>query len=313
MLEVSKLMRKYGRFTAVKDASFTIQSGEIVGLLGHNGAGKTTILKMLSGFLEPHQGHIKLDGIDVVNSPKTTQQMMGYLPENLPVYPEMNVSDYLDYAASLKGIIQHERYEAIRRVIKATDIQDKLFTPIATLSRGYKQRVGVAQALLGQPKLLILDEPTNGLDPTQTAQMRQLIRDVAQHATVILSTHIMQEVEALCDRVLIIRSGELVIDAKLDELKQSNQLSLHCSLSLEALQQQLSPLTANTISSIEEQDSRYRITIADAKALQHVSSLIAKHVTAIGELYALQPVVTDLETLFRQVNQQPMENREHAA
>ncbi|CAG8998588.1 MAG: Vitamin B12 import ATP-binding protein BtuD [Candidatus Celerinatantimonas neptuna] len=313
MLEVSKLMRKYGRFTAVKDASFTIQSGEIVGLLGHNGAGKTTILKMLSGFMEPHQGHINLDGVDVVESPKTTQQMMGYLPENLPVYPEMHVAGYLDYAASLKGIAQQERYEAIRRVIKATDIRDKLFSPIATLSRGYKQRVGVAQALLGQPKLLILDEPTNGLDPTQTAHMRQLIRDVAQHATVILSTHIMQEVEALCDRVLIIRSGELVIDAKLDELKQSNQLSVHCSLSFEQIQQQLETISIKDITPIEQQEGHYQITVIDEKNLQHVSSLIAKQITASGELYALQPVVTDLETLFRQVNQQPMENREHAA
>jgi ABC-2 type transport system ATP-binding protein len=315
MLEVSKLMRKYGQFTAVKDATFSIQSGEIVGLLGHNGAGKTTILKMLSGYLEPHRGHIYLDGIDVIHSPKVAQQQMGYLPESIPVYPEMRVADYLDYAAALKGIAAQYRYEAIRRVIQATDIQNKLFDPIATLSRGYKQRVGVAQALLGHPKLLILDEPTNGLDPTQTSQMRQLIREVSEHATVILSTHIMQEVEAICDRVLILRAGELVIDARLRELKQSNQLRLHCSFSADKLRKQLHtiPVTIDPQPCTEQPGSHYLIRVTDQADLQQVSSQIAKQVTATGELYALQPIITDLETLFRQVNQQPLENRDHAA
>ncbi|MFM2484544.1 ABC transporter ATP-binding protein [Celerinatantimonas yamalensis] len=312
MLEVSKLMRKYGRFTAVKDASFTIEQGEIVGLLGHNGAGKTTILKMLSGYLEPHHGQVQLNGISVNQQPKIAQQMIGYLPENLPIYPEMQVIDYLDYAATLKAIPSSQQLDELRRVIKATDLSDKLLAPIGTLSRGYKQRVGVAQALLGQPRFLILDEPTNGLDPTQTAQMRQLILEVAKQATVILSTHIMQEVEAICDRVLIIRAGEVAMDAKLADLKQSHRLELETSLPLEALRAAVNSIAGIAhISQVEVPiHHRYHIELNNDVSWQEISSQLAHHVTQIGDLYALQPTITDLETLFRQVNQQPLQHQQ---
>src|SRR5690554_6115506 len=203
MLEVSGLSRRYGDFVAVDKVSFTIGAGEIVGLLGHNGAGKTTIMKMLSGYLEPDAGKVRIGGIDLAEAPKEVQRRLGYLPENLPVYPDMTVADYLDYAAALKGLAGDAKRSEIARAVRETDIADKFLAPIATLSRGYRQRVGVAQAILGRPRLLILDEPTNGLDPTQTLHMRNLIRRLAEHATVIVSTHIMQEVDALCDRVLI--------------------------------------------------------------------------------------------------------------
>src|SRR5690606_18308326 len=182
-----------------------------------NGAGKTTVMKMISGYLEPSAGQIFFEGKLLADHLKNLQKKIGYLPESLPVYPEMSVGEYLDYAAELKGIRGLEKQQEIKRVVKATDIAAKLIAPIATLSRGYKQRVGVAQALLGKPSLLILDEPTNGLDPQQTLQMRELIRTIAKEATVILSTHIMQEVDAICDRVLMMRGGKLVIDAKLSE------------------------------------------------------------------------------------------------
>ncbi|MFM2483042.1 ABC transporter ATP-binding protein [Celerinatantimonas sp. YJH-8] len=315
MLTVSTLMRKYGRFTAVKDASFSIQSGEIVGLLGHNGAGKTTILKMLSGYLEPHHGTIELDGIDVVTHPKIAQQQIGYLPENLPVYSEMSIADYLYYAAAIKGIPEKEHDQHIRRVIQATDIADKLLASIGTLSRGYKQRVGVAQALLGDPKFLILDEPTNGLDPTQTAQMRQLIRQASHHATIILSTHIMQEVEALCDRVLIIRGGELAMDAQLADLRQTHQLHLHCSLNDSEIQSL--PQTLSDIQAIhplpDSGDGHYQIELTPQAELTHACRDIAQTVVAHGDLYTLQPQQMNLETLFRQVNQQPLKEDTHAA
>ena len=168
MLEVDQLTRNYGTFVAVDHVSFSIQKGEIVGLLGHNGAGKTTIMKMLSGFLEPDQGSVMIDGVDLQNETKPLQQRLGYLPENLPLYPEMTVVDYLDYAADLKGLSPEVKAVEIRRAVQATEIASKAMAPIATLSRGFKQRVGVAQAILGKPNLLILDEPTNGLDPTQT-------------------------------------------------------------------------------------------------------------------------------------------------
>ena len=236
MLEVSKLSRKYGDFLAVDQVSFAIGPGEIVGLLGHNGAGKTTIMKMLSGYLEPDDGRVSIGGHDLGIEPKKVQKLLGYLPENLPLYPEMAVYDYLDYAAELKGLGGDVKRAEIRRVVRETDIADKILAPIATLSRGYRQRVGVAQAILGKPSLLILDEPTNGLDPTQTEHMRRLIRRLAEKATVIISTHIMQEVDALCDRVLIVKSGKLVIDEKLDDLKLSGELEIATDLAPQGAQ-----------------------------------------------------------------------------
>ncbi|NND91380.1 MAG: ABC transporter ATP-binding protein [Granulosicoccus sp.] len=237
MLEVQSITRHYGELKAVDEVSFSINRGEIVGLLGHNGAGKTTIMKMLSGFLEPDTGSIKFHGISVSDSPEALQQQLGYLPENLPVYPELSIASYLDYAAELKGLTGKDKRQAIKSVIETTDLGSRLLSPISTLSRGMKQRVGVAQAIIGKPSLLILDEPTNGLDPTQTEHMRQVIRNISESATVILSTHIMQEVEALCDRALIIRQGRLAVDAGLHDLTRSNRIALCTSADAEAIQQ----------------------------------------------------------------------------
>lgn len=230
MLEVSRLTRSYGDVLAVDDVSFSIGKGEIVGLLGHNGAGKTTIMKMLSGYLEPNEGSIKIGGLNLARQTKRAQRELGYLPENLPVYPDMLVAEYLEFAAEMRGLHGQQQYREIRRVVAATEIGDRLTASIATLSRGLKQRVGVAQAILGKPHLLILDEPTNGLDPTQTEHMRKLIRELASEATVILSTHIMQEVDALCDRVLILSGGQLAIDARLHELHVSNRVLVSTSM-----------------------------------------------------------------------------------
>lgn len=299
MLRVSQLSRSYGDFLAVDKVSFEIQQGEIVGLLGHNGAGKTTIMKMLSGFLEPDQGEIYISNTDMLAEPKLAQSDLGYLPESLPVYPEMTVADYLDYAADLKGI--NNKAAEIKRAIKATDIGVKLLSPISTLSRGYKQRVGVAQAILGQPKVVILDEPTNGLDPTQTEHMRVLIKEIAQQATVILSTHIMQEVDALCDRVLIVNAGALAVDARLDELRSSNQLLLGCSMLLKAVKGCLGAIPSITnIAAIEGEKNLFRVELDESSDLPVVSATIAKAVVDAGEyLYQIAPVQYDLETLFR--------------
>lgn len=243
MLEVRSISRHYGDLKAVDDVSFSIQSGEIVGLLGHNGAGKTTIMKMLSGYLEPDSGCISFQGKALEAGDKSLQRSLGYLPENLPVYPELSVASYLQYAAELKGLKGKQQRQALRDVVDATGLGDRFLSPIATLSRGMKQRVGVAQALLGNPSLLILDEPTNGLDPSQTEQMRQLIKSIAQSATVLLSTHIMQEVEAMCDRALIIRQGKLAVDTSLKALEQTNRIALQTTASLQALTEAVSNQT----------------------------------------------------------------------
>lgn len=302
MLEVHQLSRRYDDYVAVKPVSFTIRAGEIVGLLGHNGAGKTTLMKMLSGYLEPHSGSVRLDQTDLATSPKLLQRQLGYLPENLPVYQDMLVADYLDYAASLKGLSGADKTQEIRRVMQATDISAKALQKVSTLSRGYKQRVGVAQALLGRPRLLILDEPTNGLDPTQTLQMRQLIKDIARDATVILSTHIMQEVTALCDRVLLLKQGELVLDARLAELT-GQQLHLHTSLNepqVRALLPQVAPLTL----SASPAPGHYLFALpqeADtttASQQQAIAALARAVVQQGGDLYQLSLQGQDLETLF---------------
>lgn len=322
MLEVSQLTRSYGDFVAVDKVGFSIGQGEIVGLLGHNGAGKTTIMKMLSGYLEPNAGEIRIDGIDLPLNTKLVQQDIGYLPENLPVYQEMIVADYLDYAAELKGLQGDLKYSEMKRAVRATEIGPKLLSPIATLSRGYKQRVGIAQAILGNPKLLILDEPTNGLDPTQTEHMRQLIRELAKTATVILSTHIMQEVAALCDRVLIVRGGRLVVDARLDELRHSNFVLLSTSLEPDELAE-----TIKTIDGVSDcrkidpngQTTRhYRLQIDENADRNAVLSSLAKAIVSSGaELYRLQSEQRDLETLFREVSEAPdtssTEELSHAA
>jgi ABC-2 type transport system ATP-binding protein len=313
MLEVSQITRCYGDYKAVDNVSFTIGKGEIVGLLGHNGAGKTTIMKMLSGYLEPDHGAISIAGLDMQSSAKQIQQKLGYLPENLPLYPEMTVADYLDYAADLKGLVDNDKRYQIKRAITATELADQMLSLIATLSRGYKQRVGVAQALLGEPQLLILDEPTNGLDPTQTEHMRKLIREIAKRATVILSTHIMQEVDALCDRALIVRNGQLVVDARLAELRQSNAILLETSMALTDLQQRLAGI--KTISEITQRDLQdssdalpqvnyYRVTIAQLDQAKATCAEIAKAVVdAKAQLFSMNPEHRDLETLFREVNQ----------
>lgn len=312
MLKVSQLSRSYGDFLAVEEVSFDIQQGEIVGLLGHNGAGKTTIMKMLSGFLEPGQGEISINNTDMLSQPKLAQRDLGYLPENLPVYPEMTVADYLDYAADLKGV--DNKAEEIKRAIKATDIGDKLLSSIATLSRGYKQRVGVAQAILGQPKVVILDEPTNGLDPTQTEHMRVLIKEIAQQATVILSTHIMQEVDALCDRVLIVNAGTLAVDAKLDDLRNSHQLTLSCSMSLAAVKDCLSGIAAiQSIVAVEGEKGLFHLELVKSADGRVLSATISKAVVNAGEsLYQISPLQYDLETLFRD-SSSAQGNVKHAA
>ncbi|MAT83052.1 MAG: multidrug ABC transporter ATP-binding protein [Gammaproteobacteria bacterium] len=227
MIEARHLSRRYGDFLAVDGVSFAIGHGEIVGLLGHNGAGKTTIMKMLTGYLEPSEGSVAVDGTIVEDDRQAVQAKLGYLPENLPLYPELSVADYLAWVAELRGI---DPAQAVRRAIEATELGGKALDPIATLSRGYKQRLGVAQAILHEPRFLILDEPTNGLDPGQTQHMRTLIRRLSEHATVILSTHIMQEVNALCDRVLILHGGVLAVDERLEDLRASNRLQLRTAV-----------------------------------------------------------------------------------
>jgi ABC-2 type transport system ATP-binding protein len=221
-IEATHLSKRYGRTQALADVSFTIGSGEVIGLLGPNGAGKTTLMKILTGYLEPDEGDAAIHGIQVIADPLAAQARVGYLPESAPLYGEMLVQEYLDTIASLRGIGPGERKDAIIDAVRATGLVDRLVQPISTLSKGYRQRVGIAQAIVHRPDVLILDEPTTGLDPTQIAEIRALIKRLAEKTTVLLSTHILSEVEATCERVLVIMAGQLRADAKLAELRAVN-------------------------------------------------------------------------------------------
>lgn len=306
MIEVQSLTRCYGKTAAVKDVSFTIDNHEIVGLLGHNGAGKTTVMRMLSGYLEPSAGTILIDGVNLAGNARNVQQHLGYLPENLPVYPQMMVADYLEYVATLKAIPALERMGAVREALQATDLTERALDPINVLSRGFRQRVGVAQAILGQPRLLILDEPTNGLDPTQTEHMRQLIRRLARRTTIILSTHIMQEVDAVCDRVLMLRKGKLALDRGLAELHASKTLLLRTSAAEQSLHTGLSGLPQ--VRSIEHRVAADGLMHFDIQLHPDVDMDIAANriaecvIEAGAKLYQLQLSTRDLDSVFHEVN-----------
>ncbi len=221
MIEVRDLRKQYGDFAALKGVSFSIQRGEIVGFLGPNGAGKTTTMKILTGFVAPSGGEARVAGLDVVADSLAVRASIGYLPEAAPVYADMRVGDYLDFVGQVRGLAPAERATSISRVAGECDIEDRLSQRVGTLSKGYKQRVGLAQAMLHQPPILVLDEPTSGLDPNQILSIRNLIRRIGESRTVILSTHILQEVQATCDRVLILNRGELVADAGIDSVRDA--------------------------------------------------------------------------------------------
>lgn len=222
MISIRSLTRNYDSVVAVNDFTLEIARGEIVGLLGHNGAGKTTVMKVLTGFLEASSGSVSVDGIDVGADRIEAQRLIGYLPENAPLYPEMLVQEYLQMMGELRGLAPAEATKAAAEAACATGLESRLVQPIATLSKGYRQRVGLAQAILHKPDVLVLDEPTNGLDPVQIQSIRALIRRLGETTTIILSTHILQEIEAVCDRVLVMIEGELVEDAPLGQLLESS-------------------------------------------------------------------------------------------
>ncbi len=222
-IKIENLSKSYDRIRALTGVSFEVGSGEVIGLLGPNGAGKTTLMKILTGYLEPDEGDVRIHGIDVVADPLAAQRRIGYLPESAPLYGEMLVQEYLEMMASLRGVPYADRRDRTIDAIRATGLEDRAVQTIGTLSKGYRQRVGIAQAIIHQPDILILDEPTSGLDPTQIAEIRDLITRLSERTTVLLSTHILSEVEATCERVVIIMRGELRADAKLADLRSSNE------------------------------------------------------------------------------------------
>jgi len=218
VIEVSHLTKQYGNHLAVDDVSFAVADGQICGLLGPNGAGKSTIMNILTGYLSATSGQVTVAGHSLPEEADAAKACVGYLPEQPPLYPEMTVQEYLTFAAELKGVKKAERKEQVCRAARRTGLEAVLPRLIRSLSKGYKQRVGIAQALLGSPRLIILDEPTVGLDPAQVIEIRKLIRELGRAHTVILSSHILSEVQAVCQQILILSKGHLAAAGSLEEL-----------------------------------------------------------------------------------------------
>lgn len=305
MITVRNLTRKYGTFTAVNSISFDIPKGQIVGLLGHNGAGKTTTLKMLTGFLEPSSGEIAIDGLDISNDILTVQKKIGYLSEQSPLYPDMTVWQYLYYVAEMRGIPEADIPNAVRDAIHDTDLAPKAQELITTLSRGYQQRVGVAQAIIHKPEILVLDEPTNGLDPTQILAMRHLIKHLSLKATVILSTHILQEVEAICDRVIIILNGRKAVDDELVNLQKNNTLLLSvCESDSNKVKTLLADVDGvGDVEFLHKQPEFTEYAVKFNGSVESIAPAIAKKVIDKGwDLYRLQAESRDLESVFNEIN-----------
>ncbi|MCQ2611693.1 MAG: ABC transporter ATP-binding protein [Treponema sp.] len=230
MIEVSHVSKNFGNFAAVSDISFSIPAGQIVGLLGPNGAGKTTTMRMITGFWEASSGTIKIAGQDIKDASVESKRRIGYMPESAPLYSDMIVADYLSYIAQIHGLDPQQKVPAL---CKTCGLEEVMHKNISELSRGYRQRVGLAHALMNDPEILILDEPTSGLDPNQITQVRSLIKEIGKTRTVIISTHILGEVEALCDRVIIISGGKIVTDSPTEKLQNSFGGETIVNLSLE--------------------------------------------------------------------------------
>ena len=263
MIHVRNITKRYGAIEALRGVSFDIQPGEIVGLLGPNGAGKSTAIKIMTGFLHPDEGEVEIDGHHVLRQLHAVQAKIGYLSENTPLYPELSVQSYLTMMAELRDVPPARFVSLLSDAVYGAGLQHYLTRPIASLSKGLRQRVGLAQAILHKPPFLILDEPTVGLDPTQIVEIRSLIKRLAADATILFSSHILSEVEAICDRVVIVINGEVKADQSLRELSMSNNATLVLQAETEDAPAALAGIDGITqIQAIRSRDDypAYRIT-----------------------------------------------------
>ncbi|MCD7859180.1 MAG: ABC transporter ATP-binding protein [Firmicutes bacterium] len=309
MIEVKNLTKYYGDFPAVLDLSFTITPGKIYGFLGPNGAGKSTTMNILTGCLAATSGEVKIGGFDIFEQPRAAKKLVGYLPEQPPLYIEQTTVEYLTFVARAKGLKKKEIGPEIERVIVETHIESVAEKLIRHLSKGFRQRVGIAQALIGNPEIIILDEPTVGLDPAQTIEMRELIHDLGENHTVILSSHILSEIQAMCDEVLIIYRGRLVAFDTLENLSKSmpNTVQLEAECSAQALQEALAELPSyEKIENIEitaEDDSSVTaaLTVGEAEPKEICREIYLLFAGKGIVLPRLNPVKPTLEDIFIQL------------
>jgi len=303
VIDVKNVTKSYGAFDAVKDISFTVEQGEILGFLGPNGAGKTTTMKMITCYMPPTHGVITVDGLDVVNDSMRVRQKIGYLPESTPLYEEMGVRDYLNFVADVRKINGVQRNQALDRVIAVCGLQKVIHKDIYELSKGFRQRVGFAQAILHDPEILILDEPTTGLDPNQIIEIRNLIRELGTSKTVIFSTHIMQEVEAICDRVIIINNGKIIADDKTENLskllgsKESILIELNKDVNLSDLK------TIRGVNDvIKTAEKKYELISANHEDVR--KEVFEWAVQSEVQILSMNKKENNLENIFRQLTNQ---------
>jgi ABC-2 type transport system ATP-binding protein len=306
MIVVKDISKTFGDVRAVRNLSFEINDGEIVGLLGPNGAGKTTTMRIMSGYLSPDKGDVIVENNSVVNKTIQVQTLMGYLPENNPIYTEMLVSDFLVYSGNLRGLKGKQLKESLHFAVHAMNIKDVYYRPIRELSKGYKQRVGIAAALLHKPKALILDEPTEGLDPIQRNEIRNLIKELSKEHTIIISTHVMQEVEALCTRMIIINKGKLVVDGSVEELSKGAGDTAIYDLELEGtdVDEKIKSLKDVQIQTVAKHENRYKYKMTTSKDIQiqpDLSRLINQNNWTV---WNLSKEVRLLEDVFRELTQE---------
>ncbi len=304
MIEVKNVTKKYGKFVAVDNISFEIKEGEIVGLLGPNGAGKSTTMNMLTGFIEQTSGEIIIDGYDMLKKPKKAKKEIGYMPEGVPLYADLTVKEFVKYMAEIKGIDKKERKEKVEKIIEQTGLKDVENKLTRNLSRGYKQRVSMAGALVGEPKILILDEPTVGLDPKQITEIRKLIKELGKTHTVILSSHILSEVSQICNKVIIINKGKIVaIDTPENlESKVSSNNSVYVTVEdaenkMEQIKEKIPQIeTLKLIKTNEDGTKQYEITSKEDEDLRKIlfSELAKENIT----IFEMKKVDFSLEDAF---------------
>lgn len=303
MVKVENLVKRFGNTYALNDVSFEIGDGEIVGLLGPNGAGKSTAMNILTGYLSSTSGSVSIGGVDIVEEPISAKRMIGFLPEQPPLYPEMTVDEYLNFVYELKGcdLDKEAHLEEIVRVTKIQEVRNRL---IANLSKGNKQRVGIAQALIGDPKVLIFDEPTVGLDPKQILAVRNLLRTLAKNHTVILSTHILAEVQAVCERVIIINKGKIIADERTENIVRAIEDGYRYRIKVCGPQREVESVLSkiNGVKSVESTGERdldsFAFIFDSAKGVDVRKSVYNACVAHGWPIIGLEPVGTDLESVF---------------
>ena len=293
-IKVTNVTKTYNQQKALNNVSFSADKGQIIGFLGPNGAGKSTMMKILTGFIKPNEGNVFVDDIDVLKNPLEAQKTIGYLPEHNPIYKDMFVREYLQFQASIFKVDKSH----IEICIEKVGLIEEAHKKIHQLSKGYQQRVGLAAAILHNPTVLILDEPTTGLDPNQLVEIRQLIKDLGKEKTVLFSTHIMQEVEAVCDRVIIIKKGEILVDKKLSTLKENKQQVIEVTFNVQ-VDEKLFNQFENLLSAVNNQENTWQLTFNSTEDMRSKIFVFAQENNL--KIIGLTAQNKNLETLFREV------------